>query len=240
MIKNQARSSLRFPLAMIYPAEANSDPLHGQEPDLVQQNIAITLATVIPGTAVGEAPLLGKNVVDNTRSEGRGLLELEEEVFNAIGRLGTDLGVAIQHTASGKSRPEPDDNTNYIVYRDRLFAAWVTKDRFYHPVVNFTALNTGPGESTLDWVNPPDRWDRFRVLARRTTGGTPPTSITDGTAVALVGNIPTPPFLDFTGSGTFSYSMFVTYDERDGRPDGTPDSDDRVSAAISRASIVNP
>ena len=232
-LTRDARRTMRLPLALISPTEAEVDPDYSQEPDLIRQSITVTLVTAVPGDAIGENPIIGANVPDRTKSEGRGILELEEELFAAIEFLNTDTGVVIEHAATGAARPSLDDEIGYIVSRDYTFEAWVTADRFYHPCYKLSATG-GSGQVSLTWGLPPDRYDRYRVVLRRASGSTAPSSVTAGTGVTLSGNLATSVTDSGLSAGTYSYALFAQYDETN----ATPSQADRTSSSVTKTSIT--
>lgn len=229
----QVKGSARLPCALVYPTEATSDPQYNEEPDLIQQNIIITvIGPAIPGDSIGEKALIGGNVPDRTKSEGRGLLEFEPEIKSAVGRLLPDNGVSIAfHTASA-SKPVIDATLGYLHYRDYTFKAWLTQDRIFPPA-RYLVATGGSGQVALTWTVPADRYDRYRVVLRRASGSTAPASITTGTGVTLSGNLATSVTNTSLAAGTYSYSLFATYDESS----ATPDSDDEVSSAVTRTGV---
>lgn len=236
LIRN-VKKTMRMPLALIYPTEGQSDPDHGEEPDLLSQSFTVTIATVIPGDAVGEKPIIGGNVPDRTKSEGRGIVEVEEELFAAIAKLTTDTGVVISFQGAGAARPTVDEDFGYIVQRDYLFKGWLTANRFYHPCINLVATG-GSGQVSLSWTNPPDRYDRFKVVLRRASGGTVPATVTSGTGVTLSGNLAASVTDSGLSAGTYSYSLFAQYDETYDAIGETLQSADRTSSAVSRQSVT--
>ena len=86
-----------MPACLIRPLGATSDPEAAEEPDLLDQEIAFTLAISHTGDSWGEYPLMGGQRTGQTDSDGRGLLEVEEELLAAIELLNTDDGVVIEH-----------------------------------------------------------------------------------------------------------------------------------------------
>jgi len=130
--RESAVEQLIMPAVLIRPLGATSDD---EEPDFVSQELALTLATAHAGDSYGEYPLVGGQRTGQTDSTGRGLLEIEEEVFNAIEFLNTDSGVLIQHRMSSAAEPKLVGN-QYLLLRDYMFRAELTADRFYHPVEN--------------------------------------------------------------------------------------------------------
>ena len=84
-----------------------------------------------------------------------------------------------------------------------------------YPTPSPTATPEAVGEVTLAWVPVPDRYDFRRYVCRRISGATPTTSPTGGTDVPIPGATTrtTARLVDSPGSGTWSYSLFVAYDE---------------------------
>jgi hypothetical protein len=230
------RTGIRMPFALVAPGAAQADPEHNEEPDLLRRDFRVSVMTMTPGDHVGERPLIGGNIPDTSKSEGRGILEIEEEVLAAIKYAATDLGVVIEYKASGVAMPLLDADLGYILSQDHMFQAWLTAARFYHPAINFVATG-GAGQVSLSWGVPPDRFDRYRMVLRRAAGATAPTSISGGTGVTLASALATS-VVDTVAAGTYSYALFATYDEKDGRPEGTPDTDQRVSEAVTKTSVV--
>lgn len=226
----QAVARLVPPIVMLRPLDASVDPQHGEEPDLIHQTVGVRLVVVVPGDALGENALIGANRVGQTDSRGRGLLEVEEELFAAIELLNGIDGVKIQNRATGAALATIEEGTgNYICYRDYQFLAVVTADRFYHPASRLAASTPGGGAVSLTWLLPPARYDRFRVILRRAAGSTPPSSPTGGTGVVLSGDLAIS-VVDTPGAGTFSYALFGSYDETN-----SPASvEQRYSAAVTK------
>jgi len=129
------KSGIVMPGAFVRPLGNAVDP-EGQElPDLIEQEISIALIASIVNDTFGEAMLIGGQRTGQTDSRGRGLLELEEEMFAAVELLNTDDGVVIQHIAS--SAPQPTlVGSDMAIVREYGFRVDLTADRFYHPVSN--------------------------------------------------------------------------------------------------------
>ena len=126
---------LRMPAVMVRPLGATTDPEKGELPDLVEQEVAITLAVAHAGEAWGEYQIVGGHRAGQTESQGRGLLEVEEELFAAVELLDTDDGVVVQHRVSSAVQPERVGE-QYLLMRDYLFRLRTSADRYYHPVEN--------------------------------------------------------------------------------------------------------
>ena len=130
--REESIEKLILPAVFLRPGAATSDD---EYPDLIEQEMVVTLAVGHAGDAFGELPVIGGHRAGQTQSEGRGLLEVEEELFAALELLNTDDGIVIQLMAKSAVTPEYVSG-QYILFRDYLFRLNVTADRFYHPVMN--------------------------------------------------------------------------------------------------------
>jgi hypothetical protein len=229
----EAIDSCVVPVCLLVPQDGQIDPeFGGEEPNLLQRSIGVTLITDIVGdAAIGENALLGANrTAGNTYSEGRGLLELEEELFSAIKRLHVDSGVSIQLRAASSPaarRVDVGDKSFRITASEYVFEALCTAARSYPAGFGISAtLLPGGDYYTLAWKGAPARHDRLRYVLRKATGSTPPASATDGTGVTLSSDLATSVTVEITA--TTSFALFVAYDETS----ETPTTPDRYSAAL--------
>lgn len=113
--------TLRMPVAQVIPGPGRSDPQHGEEPDLLVNPVTVRIFQIAPGDAVGENPLIGANRPDTAKSEGAGVYEIAEEVYNAIGRINVLEGLTIQNRRMGEGGPAYVDDKVYIAYQDIEF-----------------------------------------------------------------------------------------------------------------------
>lgn len=216
-----------LPLALVRPGAAQADPTYGEEPDLLRQSFVVRVLASVAGDPVGESAILGSHRTGTpAASFGRGVLEIEEELFAAIEVLVSSTGVHVYHRASSAAAVDLEPKLGLIAGREYEFETLVTADRFYHPPTRLTATDATGGQATLAWRVTPDRFDRYRVVLRRAAGATPPATITAGTGVTLASNLATS-VTDSPGAGPFAYALFGTYDDSS----ATPDSDDFASAA---------
>jgi hypothetical protein len=154
---------------------------------------------------------MGANRPDENTSLGRGLLEVDERVLNAVAKLTDANGITLQHSHSGAAASQLDAENRYIIQRDYYFEGVVTQQRTY-PAPRFLIGTAGIGSVTLSWTLPPDRFDRLRIVVRRAAGTTAPTSPTAGTGVTLSGDLATT-VINSAAAGTYSYAVFAAYDE---------------------------
>lgn len=205
----QAAAEFITPFAIVRLGSGISD---AEEPDLITQTFSIRLAVAVDGDTSGEGALIGRNRKSATSSDGRGLLEIEVELFNAIEELNGIDGVEIHFRLTSEPDPAIDEAGMYFIRRDYQGEAVLTADLFYDAPQEL-AGTPGAGSASLTWVNPATRFDSRRVMLRRKTGSSPPSSETDGTEVTLSGNFVTSHVDSPLASGDHSYAVFMVYDE---------------------------
>lgn len=233
----KALTSLRVPFALIRPQSGVVDSDASEEGNLIEQSIEILIAAMNEADNLGESSLIGANRSGGQGdSRGRGILEIEEEMFEAVSLLNGIDGVEIMYRAASITDASLDQNRKLIVFRGYLFEALLTTKRFYHPPTRLAAVDDGGGDTTLSWRLPPDRYDfnssdpRGGLVLRRASGSTPPASETAGTGVSIASFATG--VTDSPGPGTFSYSIFAGYDETGS---GT---NERFSSADARAQVT--
>lgn len=125
-IARSALASMTVPVAQIIPGGGKADQQFDEDPNLLVMPVTVRLITLAPGDAVGENPLMGANRADSTLSEGAGLYDLEQELYNAIGKLNVQDGIVIQFRNQGDSGAEYIDDGLYMAYEDHNFEAICT------------------------------------------------------------------------------------------------------------------
>ena len=215
----QAFSTMITPVALIRPGSATSDPTHDEEPNLIMQSLGVMLSVVVPGDEIGENALLGAGRQSQTSSKGRGLLEVEEELYASIALLNSVNGLNVYNRAKSDAIAELVDETRYSAYREYTFEVLCTTERFYPSVTRMTAVDAaGAGDATITYLHAPIRFDITEARILRVSGATPTTDPTDGSAtgVAAGGGALTLGIKTVTDSptaGQFSYSIWQAYDE---------------------------
>ena len=223
-------SEMRPPIALVRPLGGSADP-EADQMDLFQQDIGISLFCGCGGDQVGENAVIGLYQSDLNDPEGRGLLEVEEELLAAVEHLNDLDGIRVEWMASGFVNADEIETLPHLVSREYLFSALVSRAKYYHPVRDFTATAASGSVCTLAWTLPATRFDTRRVLVVRKSGATAPTSITDGTELTLSGDLVSS-HTDSCGSGTFSYGVWMVYDEFSASADG------QYSDAVTRANVA--
>lgn len=119
-----ALKTMRTPIALLQPLSSTSDPEYDEDPNFVALNLQMRLIVQVPGDSVGENALMGANKTGgSTVSEGRGIFEVEKEVFNAIGRLNGLESVILQCRQKGGLQSAIVGDNIYVAYRDLTFEA---------------------------------------------------------------------------------------------------------------------
>jgi len=227
-------SSLRSPCIAIRPGSGAHDEEFRQEPAQVAIDVGFRLVASVSGDPVGENAIIGSGRVSETTSGGKGLLELQERLFDSIRLLQENNGIIMQLVAQDVVSAVQLDEMSYVSWRDYIFRAQISVAKFFPPARSFLAVDAAGGDATLTWKVPAARFDRYRPIMRRAAGATPPASSTAGSDVVLATGMPTS-HTDSPGAGQFSYALFMAYDDRD----TPPDSDKDVSTSITATVTVN-
>lgn len=207
---------LSWPFALVQVGDATADE---EEEGLWTQAYEVRLVARVEQDAWGETVLTGGGRPGGAgSSEGRGLLELEEKLFDAVAELNEASGVRLRAHAASAVAGAFDEALGYVAERTYRLEAWTTADRSYPAASRFTATDATGGDATLAWTLPPDRFDRLEVIVRRASGATAPSSVTGGTGVTLGSALPSS-HTDSPGAGQWSYAVFIGYAERSATSD---------------------
>lgn len=203
-------NSIRMPACALAPGGSTSDPDHNEEPALIRQDVDIKLVQLVAGDAVGEHAVMGAGRQSNS-AEGRGILEIGERLLAEVSILnktieGFDMlfrarsGVAVDMVSQG-----------YLASRAYAFDGWAGVERTYQMAGAMAAAATGT-DVLLSWTLPTSRFDISKAILRRASGSTPPPTVTDGSGVVLAADL-SESVTDTPGAGTWSYSLFVQYND---------------------------
>lgn len=123
-MKGAWASGMRAPYALLQPLDSASDPEFDEDPNFVTMRVNVRLVAVVPGDAVGENVLQGANKTGGaTKSEGRGLFELEVELHNAIGKVNALESVILQCRQKSAVAGTTIENGTHAAWRDYVFEA---------------------------------------------------------------------------------------------------------------------
>lgn len=221
--EDTAFSSMTFPAALVRVLDATADADNQVHQT---QRFEVLVMVKHTGDQFGEAAMVGGNRPSQGGSGGRGLLEVEEQVMQALQFLDPTSAFRLQMTSAGAAEAAFLSDVGYLVHRPLTFQARLTTTRVY-PTPNAgrkLRSSVAGGNVTLTWT-----WhERFDLRAAgasrqlatargaltlvRKAGSSAPTSVTDGTVVPLASNAAVT-VTDAPGSGTWSYALFAQYDE---------------------------
>ena len=227
-VSEKAVSQIRFPFALIVPMDATADD---EEPRLERQNYEVQLVARVANDPLGESTLIGGPRASAGSSGGRGIMELEEVLYDAIVTLDRTNGVRIRSGYKTAAETRFVEGMGYVGTRGYTFSALVTSNRSYESPTNFTASSLGSGDVALSWSLPPVRYDEVGLVLRRAAGATAPASPTDGTGVTVASDATS--VTDTGASGSVSYSLWRVYNEHGGT------TAERYSTAAASATTSN-
>lgn len=207
---------LRKPLALIMSAGEEADP---QVPELVRCRWRVFVLTRVEGAEMSQAATIGGQRTGGVgASEGRGLLEIGEEVCKAMALLTGANGVraALAYASAAQS---VEDEAGAVAGVEYEFDSWATVRRHYDSPL-FLAGTGGSGQVSLSWVNAPTRWDQYDAsgtrlapIVRYASGATAPTSPTSGNSVSGISAGDTSKTVTGLSAGTYSFAIFQPYTE---------------------------
>lgn len=222
----------RFPIVLVRPGSSTADPIADEDPRFLQQTINLRLVQMVPGDDVGEMCLLGAHQPEitpadpltattdipydetKTTSSGKGLLQIEEVLIDSLQSMGPDEGIFMLCRFRGGVEAVLAEEMGYVCWRDYQFDCQITAERTFAPGINLKVSG-----DNLVWSNPATRYDFLKMVLIKKAGSTPPTSITDGTAVTLGSSTAT----SVASPGTAAYSLFAVYDDYHDTPEDTKD-----------------
>lgn len=118
---------MRTPFALLQPLGTTADPEFDEDPNFVALNLQVRIIVMVPGDAIGENALMGANkTLGATYSEGRGIFEVEQELFNAIGAVNALEGIVLQCRHKGGVQAAIVGESIYLAYRDIQFESMGT------------------------------------------------------------------------------------------------------------------
>lgn len=182
-------------------------------PDLIDQEILMTLVVGVQGDPTGESALVGGSRSGGVgASAGRGLAEVAVPLLAALGSLTGADGTPIVVAYSGSPEPVVFDEEAGPAYLQQRFALKVrctTTDEYPAP----SELVVGSplvGQIPLSWTLSPARFDRYKIRACYASGSTPPATYAAGTAITLASATSTSVTVALA-PGTYSVAIFTAY-----------------------------
>jgi hypothetical protein len=185
----------------------NPDPLTINRSAELVQNVEITLCIETQGDQVVTASIMGKDRGGGPK--GKGLLEFQAKLLELTALLTEQNAVNFSFHGAGAGSVVHLEGTNLVsrVYR---FDARITQQRTYDSPTRLRAS----GNVSLTWSLPADRFDRKKIVLRRSSsGGSAPQAITEGTGITLASDLAVSVTDGPLAAGTYWYSVFCQYDD---------------------------
>jgi len=175
----------------------------------------VTVVLEVEGDEKGEFVLIGGALPAGViGSMGRGILELGEEVRETLKLLDPRFGVSLQLITDGQLQSAPIEETRWLAERTYTFKGRGTSEAFYYGSRRFKHAGAG----VFTWELPPSQFGFVGMILRRAVGSVAPATISDGTGVVIANPLTDVTVTDTPGAGTFSYSLFGGYNERETLP----------------------
>lgn len=211
-----AEQRLVMPAAYIGPSTMTVDPEHQEQSDLISQEIIVAIVVCITGDDFGQNAIMGAYRGTNLTksSRGRGLLEIESELWAVLKLLTAQDGVRILLRGASAAIPLTVENGDWKVWRAYRFAADVDMEISNAAPQDFLAVVAAPNVN-MTWAAPQDTTDQVNYILRRVSGAAPVSGVNGGTGLTLSGPLVTS-HTDAPGSGVFTYSLFAGYDSQGG------------------------
>ena len=118
----RTRSQLRWPFCLILPDSMDVDE---EEPDLVTQRFVLLVAQSVANDPWGETVIIG-GASDGTglTSPGRGILEIEQRLYDVMQLASEQDGIRIQLISASAIAAEFDVDIGYVAQRQYTFEVW--------------------------------------------------------------------------------------------------------------------
>lgn len=229
---------LVFPACLLVVGAGQSDPEAQDQPDLLHRRTSMVVMTRNENDRLGQGAVVGAVRESMTDSRGRGALEVERMLLDpdsGVGALALNSGIniVVRAVEEPAARRDQDENNHAFQAYEVEIVCGVAP--YYAPGRRLLAASR-TGQISLSWANPALRFDTYRPRLIRKAGSTPPVSTSDGTELTLAVGQPAVYVDSGLSAGTYSYSLFESYD--DFAEDSVAIADRSTSAKISVAGAL--
>lgn len=189
-----------------------------QRKGLVAQEINIVLAVQVEGDEMAENATVGANRSGGkTSSKGRGLSEVESEMFAVLEDVNAMNGMQIQGYSTGSVEVARIETASAFVYCEYTFLFFCTTQLTYIGVTSLVATGVTGGEIALTWKKAAANWAQIDAaggqIIKYAAGSTPPATHTSGLdGPAITGLVESSSIVGLA-SGTYAVSLFTAYKE---------------------------
>jgi hypothetical protein len=189
-----------------------------QQKGFVAQEIVVTLAVQVEGDELAENAMVGANrTAGSGSSKGRGILEVEAEMFAVLGDMNAMAGMQVQGYASGSVEVARVSMASSFVYCSYTFLFYCTTQLTYLGPTSLVASGSTGGTISLTWKPAPLIWSSISAsggqIIKYASGSTPPPTHDSGTDGPAVTGTATSASIPGLSSGTYAVSIFTAYKE---------------------------
>jgi hypothetical protein len=195
-----------FPFCLVSMGAGTADVDH---PELVLQTFRIMACVMVKGDPMGEHAVLGGTITEQGKSAGRGILEIMERVYAAVGDLTGIDGATIQLSQTSLDVPRALGRMGgHVVVGDVKAQAVCTSSLYYDPPqILANSVNTWTWEGT----HCANRFD-FKQFRLGYIAGSVPAQNPDSVTVVYTGTDESTTHTPVAGQ---AYSIFADYNPRD-------------------------
>lgn len=202
--------TLRMPSLILRPGPSRADR---EFPHLKSAQFIGTLLVAVPGDYISERVFLGGNRSDRDSSDGASLMQLNNEVQEAVADLLGRDGVNLISVADSEAAVAHVEEVGYVAYRELRWSADITTAVTDEAPRALAAADLGGGSVRLTWEAPADTTGLIEYTLVRVAGNVPAAFPDEGTPLTVSSAVVTVD--DNPGAGTYSYSLFARYDGKD-------------------------
>lgn len=156
----------------------------------IAQEVSITLAVQLEGDEMAENAVIGGNRTGGkTSSRGRGLSEIESELFAVLEDVTAMNGMQVQGYGTGSVETARLESQSAFVYCEYTFLFYCTTQLSWLGPTSLVAVASTGGSVSLSWVPVPIGWSSISgadgQIVRWAAGATAPATPTAGSGVGV-------------------------------------------------------
>jgi hypothetical protein len=189
-----------------------------QSKGYVGQQLIVTLAVQVEGDEMAENATVGANrTALKASSKGRGISEVESEMFAVLEDVTAMQGMQIQGYSAGSIEMTRISTASAFVTCEYTFLFYCTSQMTWLGPTSLDADGSTGGSVSLSWVPVPENWATIAAsggqVIKYAAGSTPPPTPDDGIDGPAVTGLADDAVITGLSSGTYAISIFTRYRE---------------------------
>lgn len=203
------------PVCKINTGRRTSDE---QAKGYVAVEVMITLAVQVEGDELAENATVGANRVGGkTSSRGRGLAEVESELFAVLDDTTAMQGMQIQGYSAGSVSVARISTASSFVYCEHTFVFYCTSAPTWLGPTSLVGSGATGGTASLSWTPAATSWSSIAAaggqIIKYAAGSTPPATPDDGLDGPEITGVDDDAVITGLASGDYAISIFTAYKE---------------------------